>query len=109
MCHRLGRSVAAILIASPIKGSGLRGLRWVGVGRREVGEGLARWATGAVDAVANRGTVAAGDQQREEPVHHVVVECPAAAGAVLLTASGGELDLEERTTLDVGLGEVEHQ
>src|SRR3954468_20887405 len=104
MCHRLGRSVSAILIGSPIRGSGLRGLRWVGVGRREVREGLARGAAGAVDAVANRGTVAAGDQQREDPVHHIVVQCPAAAGAVLVTAPSSELDLEERTLLDVGLG-----
>src|SRR3954471_4483420 len=106
MCHRLGRSVPAILIASPITGSGLRRLRWVGVGRREVREGLARGAAGAVDAVADRGTVAAGDQEREEPFHHVVVERPASTGAVFLTAPSGELDLEERTLLHVRLGEV---
>ena len=84
-------------------------LRRIGIGFGEVRERLRPRAARAVDTVADRGTVAPGDQQREDPVHDVVVEGPAAAGAVLFPIARRQLDLQERALLDVRLAEVEHQ
>src|ERR1700722_20580779 len=78
----------------------LRGIRIRG---RQVWERARRGPGRLVDAVADNGTVSRVHEQREERVHHVVVERPATAGLVGLPAPGGQLDLEERTLLHIGL------
>src|SRR3954470_23177195 len=87
-------------------------LGWFGRGRvgpRQVRKGLGGRPARPIDAVADDWPIAGIDQLREERVHHVVVEGAAAAGLVLATLPGCELDLEERTLLDVRLRDVDNQ
>src|SRR5436305_14716757 len=73
------------------------------VGRRQIRKGLGRRPARPIDAVTDDWPFAGIDQLCEERVHHVVVESAAAAGLVLAALPGCELDLEERTLLDVRL------
>jgi len=63
----------------------------------------------SLDAVADDGPVPSVHEQREDRVHHIVVERPATAGPVSFPAPGGELDLQERTLLRVRLSDVDDE
>src|SRR5436305_14637396 len=69
--------------------------RWIRIRRRQVGERARRGHRRLVDAVADDGTIPGVDQQREDRVHHIVVEGPPAAGLVWAGPVRGSLDLEE--------------
>src|SRR3954454_3550022 len=86
-----------------------RGIGRIRVGRGEVGKGARGRLRRMVDAITDGRPIAGGDELREEDVHDVVVQCASPAGLVCLASAGGELDLEERSLLGVGLGDVDDQ
>src|SRR3954469_8775012 len=90
----------------PLMGSVVvrRGFGRVGIGRREVWKAARGRLRRVVDAVADDRPGAGIDELREEGVHDVVVQRSSPARLVGLAAAGGELDLEERALLGVGLG-----
>ncbi len=95
---------------------GGHGGQWCSGGSGGSGFGGARYGNvlrgrlrGVVDPVADDGPVASVDERREDRVHHVVVGRPASAGLVRLTAERGELDLEERAVLGIGLADVDDE
>ena len=90
-------------------GTGARRRRRVRVRRGQVGEGLRRRPRRRVDAVADGRPVPGVDDQREQAIHDVVVERPAAARLVLRTAERGDLRLEEGALLDVRLRDVDDE
>src|SRR3954447_892085 len=77
--------------------------------RGEIGERLRRRPGRPIDAVPDDGAVAGVDDRREQRVDHLVVGPPAAAGLVRLPREGGQLDLQERAALAVGLGDVDDE
>src|SRR6478752_8261359 len=81
----------------------------VRVRRCQEGEVDSPGTGGGVDSVADRRTVTGVDEQGEDRVHDVVVQGPSPARRVRLAAASGQLDLEERALLDVGLGDVDDQ
>src|SRR5215207_1021816 len=87
----------------------LGGLGWIRVRRREVGKAALAGPRGVVDAVADDRPIAGVHEQREDLVHHVVVERTPTTGLVWTTLAGGKLDLEEGTLLGVGLADVDDE
>src|SRR3984957_15160134 len=79
--------VRSLPMAGNLRGGGFRG--------RQVGERARGGPRRLVDAVANDGPVPRVHEQREDRVHHIVVERPATAGSVVFPAPVCELDLQE--------------
>src|SRR6185437_11747295 len=103
------RAVLAVVItgAANVRSLHMPGsLRGIGIPGRQVGERARCGPRRLIDAIADDGSVPRVHEQREDRVHHIIVERPATAGPVSFPAPGGELDLQERTLLGVRLGDV---
>src|SRR5215472_3540659 len=87
---------AVVTVSAEVRSLHMLGsLRGIVIRGRQVGERARRGPGRLIDAIADDGAVPRIHQQREDRVHHVVVERPATAGPVSFATPGGELDLQE--------------